>query len=83
MTSNPTVEAVPQELAFAICADLRQENRRKWYRIVPRLWCWGCVTFTGGQAEKMCGGVVSCPQVLARYRDQSSRQKAGGPGGSA
>lgn len=70
MQETQAPEAVPQDVAYQICADIRAENRRQWYTVVSPLWCWGCVTFTKGDRDKMCGAVVSCPQVLARYTEQ-------------
>lgn len=67
MNTNPSVQVVPLDVAMQICAQIRAEHRRKPYTIVSPLWCWGCIFFTGGMPEKMCGGVVACPQVLKRY----------------
>lgn len=67
MNANQPPPAVPLDVALQICAQIRAENQRKPYTIVAPLWCWGCVTFTGGTPEKMCGGVVACPQVVKRY----------------
>lgn len=74
MNGNGAVDVVPGDVAPQLCDEIRAENRRKWY--VPSglfswLWCWGCVTFTKGNQEQMCGSVVACPQVVARYRRQS------------
>jgi len=58
-----SVTVVPGEQAMAICAELR---RGSWLSY-SRWWCWGCATFSKGDPAGMCGAVVACPQVLARY----------------
>ncbi|MBS1251028.1 MAG: hypothetical protein MAG451_00057 [Anaerolineales bacterium] len=71
MNGEGTVNAVPGDVALQLCAEIREENRRRWYTpsaLFSRLWCWGCRTFTKGNREQMCGSVVACPQVVARYR---------------
>jgi hypothetical protein len=40
------------------------------YKIVSPLWCWGCMTFTGGDPGKRCGATVTCPRVVKRYGQQ-------------
>ncbi len=58
---------VPEAEAHRICAELRA--RRRWYHLA--LWqCWGCAKYSGGDPAKMCGQVVGCNQVVARYRRQ-------------
>lgn len=67
MQAESSTIVIPQEIAYRICDEIRAENRRKPYKIVSSLWCWGCTTFTGGDPQKRCGATVSCPQVVKRY----------------
>lgn len=74
MNGKGTVNAVPGDVALKLCAEIREESRQRWYTpsgLFSALWCWGCTTSTRGNAEQMCGSVVACPQVVARYRRQS------------
>jgi len=64
-THNP-VDVIPRELALKLCGEIRQENRHVWYTFAAGQ-CWGCMTFTKGDPAKMCGGVVGCNLVMARY----------------
>lgn len=63
----PAAVAVPSEVAYRLCQDIRQEGRHRWYSY-STWWCWGCTTFTSGEAAKRCGAVVACPQVVKRYQ---------------
>lgn len=45
--------AIPDEIARALCQQIRQENRRKWFSLA-RWQCWGCETFTRGVLTQMC-----------------------------
>jgi len=75
MKQNPSKDAIPQATAWQICAEIRQENRGKWYTF-NGLFCWGCVRFTNGDLTKMCVSAGpdyrGCAQVNARY-DQRRR----------
>ncbi len=68
--------AIPQEIAWQLCAEIRRANRGKWYTY-NGLWCWGCVTFSKNVPAKMCvsneGGYRGCGQVNARYDRNFSR----------
>ena len=66
MQAQNSAAVLPKEIAYRICDEIRAENRRKPYTIVSPLWCWGCMTFTGGDPQKRCGATVSCPQVIKR-----------------
>ena len=66
MKTHTPVDVIPKELAWQLCAEIRQENRRKWCTFAAGQ-CWGCVTFTKGDPAKMCGGIVGCNLVRARY----------------
>lgn len=61
---------IPKEEAMQICAEIREENRRNWLSI-SAMQCWGCVTFTGNNPEKMCisnaPGFRGCSLVNDRY----------------
>jgi hypothetical protein len=67
MTDSASTTIVPRDEAMHICAELQAEHRRAWYK--PALWqCWGCARFSKGDPAKMCGSVVACNLVVARYR---------------
>ena len=63
---------ISQELALQLCAEIRQENRRRPFSLSAGQ-CWGCITFSKGDPAKMCGGVRECNLVVARYRQQQSQ----------
>jgi hypothetical protein len=73
MNQKGTDVAIPRQVAFQICTEIRRENRRKWHTW-GRWMCWGCETFTRGDLDKMCVGsrpdYRSCVQVNARYDRQ-------------
>ena len=60
--------ALPMDLAQELC---EQIQRRQPIKLFTQ--CWGCVRFSKGDPQKMCGGVVACSKVLARYRDMVAR----------
>ncbi len=68
------MEAITKDIAWQLCAEIRQENRHKWYTW-GRWMCWGCVTFTKGDPAKMCFNSQpdyrGCVQVNARHERQS------------
>jgi len=68
MQKQAIVVDIPKEVGYRICDEIRQENRRKPFRVMSGLWCWGCMTFTGGDPEKRCGATVACPQVIKRFQ---------------
>jgi len=47
------MDAIPKAIALQLCAWIRKENRCKWYRFA-HLQCWGCMSFTKGNPDKMC-----------------------------
>ena len=57
---------IPFETAIRLCTEIRNEERHKPFAIM-RYQCWGCQKFSGGQAAKMCGGIVECNRVVKRY----------------
>jgi hypothetical protein len=69
----PATTVVPKEVALKLCADIRAENRRRPLSIAAGQ-CWGCVKFSKGDKAKMCGGIVGCNLVVARYA-RESRQR--------
>lgn len=56
------MESVPQPLASQLC---RQAQDNQIIKVFTQ--CWGCVRFSKGDPAKMCGGIVACNLVLARY----------------
>lgn len=68
-----TGRPIPREEALRLCAEIRRENRGRWYTF-NGLWCWGCATFTGCEATKMCWhsppNYRGCSQVNARHERQ-------------
>jgi len=67
------MEAISREEALKLCEEVRRKNRHKWYS-ATRWQCWGCVTFTRGELDKMClrteTGYNGCPQINQRYASQ-------------
>ena len=67
---------IPKEQALQLCAQIREENRHKWYTPAGMM-CWGCVKFSKGDPAKMCVSLQpdyrGCYQVNARY-DQQFKQ---------
>lgn len=65
--------AIPKEEALHLCAETREEHRRKPYTF-GALMCWGCVKFSKGDPAKMCissrPDYRGCYQVNARYDRQ-------------
>lgn len=46
-------EAIRPETALALCAQVREKYRSKWYTAAH--WqCWGCQTFSRGVVTQMC-----------------------------
>jgi hypothetical protein len=73
MEKRDPVNAIPKDVAFQLCKEIRKENRGKWY--TPNgLWCWGCATFTKSDPAKMCWhsppDYRGCGQVNERYDRQ-------------
>ncbi len=66
-SSLPPLE---RDLALELCEEIRHEYRGRWWTLAG-LQCWGCVTFTGGDASKFCfnsaPGFRGCALVNARY----------------
>ena len=47
------MDAIPREVALQLCAEIREENRAKWYRFA-HLQCWDCTTFAKRNPDGMC-----------------------------
>ena len=73
-TRGDSMDEIPGEVAFQLCAEIRQEKRGRWYTFAG-LQCWGCSRFSKGDPEKMCvsnrPGYRGCNLVNARYERQS------------
>ncbi len=70
MEKGDFVDAIPEALAWQLCADIRQENQGRWYSWAG-IQCWFCVKFSKGDRAKMCvsnqPGYRGCNLVNARY----------------
>lgn len=70
------MEAIPRDVALQLCAEIRDQYRGKWWTLAG-LQCWGCWTFTQGDAAKMCVSSRpdnrGCNLVNARYDQQRGR----------
>jgi hypothetical protein len=64
------MDAISREEALKLCEEVRQENRHKWFS-AARWQCWGCVSFTRGDLDKMClrtpAGYNGCTLVNRRH----------------
>jgi hypothetical protein len=67
------MDTIPRETALQLCAEIRQENRGKWYGFA-HLQCCGCLTFTKGNPDQMCfnsqEGNRGCNLINKRYAQQ-------------
>lgn len=64
------MDFISREKAIKLCQEVRRENRRKWFSTA--YWqCWGCVTFTKSNPDKMClrtaEGYNGCALVNRRF----------------
>ncbi|GAB4480215.1 MAG: hypothetical protein Kow00124_26690 [Anaerolineae bacterium] len=59
------VDSLPMEIAEPIC---REVQDRQWIKVFTQ--CWGCIRFSKGDPQKMCGGIVACNLVLRHYHRQ-------------
>lgn len=73
MNQTDSVNAIPQEVAFQLCTEIRQQYRGKWYTFAG-LQCMGCITASKGNPAKMCisnaPGYRGCNLVNTRYEQQ-------------
>jgi hypothetical protein len=75
MKKDNKVNAIPKDVAWQLCTEIRQEHRGKWY--TATWWqCWGCTTFSKGDPAKMCfsnaDGYHGCNLVNARFDRQGT-----------
>jgi len=70
MAALAVSEPIPDEMAIKLCDQVCADNRGKWYTF-RGLWCWGCRTFSKGDATKRCyaskDGNRGCPQMNERW----------------
>jgi len=68
------MDAIPEEIALQLCAEIHDENRGKWYSFA-RLQCWGCMTSAKGNPDRMCltkrEGYRGCSLINKRYARRS------------
>jgi len=53
MTKPASANPIPKEIAFQLCAEIRQKYHGKWYTLAG-LQCGGCVRFSKGDPARMC-----------------------------
>ena len=62
--------AIPKNVAFQLCSEIRQQYRGKWYTFAG-MQCWGCTTFSRDDQTRMClsnqPGYRGCNLVNSRY----------------
>jgi len=72
------MDAIPKEVALQLCAEIREENRGKWYGFT-HMQCWGCMTYAKGNPAKMClsnkEGHLGCNLISKRYAQQSQAKE--------
>ena len=49
MKKNGSVEAIPKDVAYQICAEIKEGKAGGWFTQY-----WGCVRFSKGDPTKMC-----------------------------
>ena len=73
MAKTESLNPIPKETAFQLCAEIRQQYGRKWYTAAG-MQCAGCMYFSKGDEAKMCvsnqPGYRGCNLVNARYEKQ-------------
>ena len=71
---DTTKTAITQDVAFQICADIRQQYQGKWWTLAG-MQCMGCNAATKGAMSKRCvsnaPGYRGCNLVSARYDRQA------------
>lgn len=65
----PEIQSLDPALAVRLCREVQQSQFIKVFTQ-----CWGCTTFSKGDPAKMCGGVVACNLVLARYNQLEAKK---------
>ena len=75
MNKTHSESAIPQDVAFQLCDEIRQQYRGKWYTFAG-MQCWGCTTFSRDDQTRMClsnqPGYRGCNLVNSRY-DQGAQ----------
>jgi hypothetical protein len=70
MDSSDTPNAIPKEVAYRLCTEIRHGYGGKWYTFAG-LQCWGCIRASRGDRAKMCVSsrpdYRGCNLVNARY----------------
>jgi hypothetical protein len=61
--STPESLSLDPALAIRLCEEVQKGQLIKVFTQ-----CWGCTTFSKGDPAKMCGEVVACNLVMARYQ---------------
>ncbi len=68
---NKNAQDIPYDVAVRTCEEVQAANLKKFPLDFNRVWCWGCRTFTKGEAGKMCWANVpgnrGCGQINERY----------------
>ena len=71
------MDVIPRDVALRLCAEIREENRHKWYT-AGGMMCKGCVKFSKGDPAKMCvsssADFRGCYQINARYDRMAAAQ---------
>ncbi len=70
------MDAIPLDVALKLCAGVREAHRNKLFS-AARWQCWGCVKFSKGVREKMCGSVVGCNLVASQHKKQAQTEAGG------
>lgn len=76
MSTNTSETAIPKEVAYQLCAEIRRQFGGKWWTFAG-MQCWGCVTFSKGDPAGMCVGSRAdyrgCNLVNARHDSQAKK----------
>ncbi len=77
---NQTKLDIPQEVAFQLCAEIRQQYQGKWWTLAG-MQCMGCNAATKGDMTRRCisngPGYRGCNLVNARH-DRELAVRTGG-----
>ena len=78
MSDTHVANPIPEQEAFRLCAEIRQQYQGKWYTVAG-LQCWGCTFFSQGEPAKMCVSsrldYRGCNLVNARYDRQLGQER--------
>lgn len=53
MSNKYIKNAIPKDVAFKLCDEIRQQYLGKWYTF-KGIQCWGCTTYSKDDPTKMC-----------------------------